>query len=572
MQSNPLLPVSNFKIVVVFFFLLGLKGFSQTDKVYFIPDSLKGKNYKELYSQHNFYRDKDDSIKTLFYAKMYLHKGKNEKDTIRIANGYSQMVSVKDENVSIKYADSIIALTEHIENKIYPSYAYMIKGMFYYRDGKYEESLNDYLTAKKYAIKNQNKQHNYYVNVGIADIKRIWGDYIGAINIYKSQLKESENYYDAYYSDLFSLSDCYRNLRELDSALFYSEKGIKESLIGENEYWYYAFVRQVGYTFYYKNNFNQALDSINKGSINNKSANNHLNTYYYKGNIFDKINNKSKALYHFKKADSIFDANPNDIVPEIRDIQEYFVKYYGKQKDAANQLKYINRLLRVDSIMDSYKKNLNETIKKEYDRPRLLAEKQTIIDSLEKDNKQSNYAIWGLIGLSLLILILTVRFYYLQRQYKTRFNTLIQDTTKENTLEKVERKVEIKEELEGISEHIITSVLNQLKTFEDEKQFLDKTITLANLSKRFNTNSSYLSKIVNHYNEKNFNSYLTDLRINYCIEQLQTNKGLRNYTIKAIAEEVGFKNSESFAKAFFKTTGIYPSYFLKQIEKQEKVA
>ena len=324
----------------------------------------------------------------------------------------------------------------------------------------------------------------------------------------------------------------------------------------------------MGYVSYLNNDFELALKNIIKGEVSDEVPNDYLNTHYYKGNIFKKLKEESKAFYHFKKADSVYNANPDDIVSEIRDIQEYFVKYYGKQKDAENQLKYINRLLYVDSIMDSYKKNLNETIKKEYDRPRLLKEKQNIIDVLEAENKQSNYAIWGLIGLSVLILTLTIRFYYLKRQYKTRFNTLIEEKTKDNTIE----KVEVGEELQGISEHIITSVLNQLKTFEDEAQFLDKTITLTNLAKRFNTNSSYLSKIVNHYNKKNFNSYVTELRINHCIETLQTNTTLRTYTIKAIAEEVGFKNSESFSKAFFKATGIYPSYFIKQIEKQDKVA
>ena len=38
----------------------------------------------------------------------------------------------------------------------------------------------------------------------------------------------------------------------------------------------------------------------------------------------------------------------------------------------------------------------------------------------------------------------------------------------------------------------------------------------------------------------------------------------------AIAQEVGFNNSESFSKAFYKKTGIYPSYFIKQLEKENK--
>ncbi len=553
--------------IVILLFLFGLKGFSQTDKVYFIPDSLKGKNYKELFEQENLFFAKREHAKALFYAKIYLHKAKNEKDTIRIANGYSQLgATFKEKRLGIKYSDSIILITKHLKNPIYPGFAYMTKGIFYFQIGEYKSSLNNYLKAQQYAIRNNNKRQYFYVSTGIADIKRIWGDYNEAITIYKSLLEEARKYNRAYLETLYYLSDCYRDLNKLDSALVYSQFGIKESLQINNKYWYLSFVKQTGYIFCEKRDFKIALDSLNKGGVNDENSNEYLNTYYYKGKIFSKLLKKSEAVLYFKKADSVYDANPDDIVPEIRDIQEYFVKYYGKKKDFENQLKYINRLLRVDSIMDSYKKNLNKTIDKAYDRPRLLAEKQTIIDGLEKDNKQSNYAIWGLIGLSLLILTLTVRFYYLQRQYKTRFNTLIQDTTKENTLE----KAEIKEALDGISEHIITSVLNQLKTFEDETQFLDKAITLANLSKRFNTNSSYLSKIVNHYNDKNFNSYLTELRINYCVEQLQTNKTLRTYTIKAIAEEVGFKNNESFSKAFFKTTGIYPSYFIKQIEKQEK--
>ncbi len=33
----------------------------------------------------------------------------------------------------------------------------------------------------------------------------------------------------------------------------------------------------------------------------------------------------------------------------------------------------------------------------------------------------------------------------------------------------------------------------------------------------------------------------------------------------AIAEEAGFNTAESFSKAFFKKTGIKPSYFIKEL-------
>ncbi|WP_159025502.1 AraC family transcriptional regulator [Aquimarina sp. Aq78] len=43
----------------------------------------------------------------------------------------------------------------------------------------------------------------------------------------------------------------------------------------------------------------------------------------------------------------------------------------------------------------------------------------------------------------------------------------------------------------------------------------------------------------------------------------------RKYTVQAIAQEIGFNNSEAFSKAFYKKTGIYPSYFIKKLEKQK---
>jgi len=41
------------------------------------------------------------------------------------------------------------------------------------------------------------------------------------------------------------------------------------------------------------------------------------------------------------------------------------------------------------------------------------------------------------------------------------------------------------------------------------------------------------------------------------------------YTIKALASESGFNTTEAFSKSFYKKTGIYPSYFIKELKKNE---
>ncbi|WP_299891514.1 helix-turn-helix domain-containing protein [uncultured Lacinutrix sp.] len=567
---NSLLNFCSILIVVLF----NLKGYSQAQKTYAIPDSLKDKTYKELYKQNNISAEKGDSIRRLFYAKMYLHKAKNENDTIRIAHGFSQHVQLSNHKTSIIYADSIITLTNSLNNYYYPGYGYMVKGISYYNLSYYNKALENYLIAQDYAINNNNGEHLSYITEGIGDIKLFWGNYNEALLHFKSQLNyliKNDNTYtnrQNYNTLIHKLANCHIQLKQLDSALFYTKKGYENSTLNKNDLWKYSFAKQAGYIAYYNNNFKNALDSINKGKVSDERANEFINTAYYKGKIYNKLKDSTKALYYFKKADSIYSAHPEEIIPEVRDVQEYFVKYYAKQKEVDSQLVYVERLLHVDSIVDSYKKELNETIIKEYDRPKLLAEKQNIINSLERKKTRLRLYIISLITGLFVLLGFTIRFYYKKNLYKKRFRNFI------STNSEIEKKEDLiitpKNPLQGVSQDVIEAILKQLEVFENENNYLDNSITLGNLAKALNTNSSYLSKIINHYKQKNFNAYLTDLRIDYCIATLKTNKTIRSYTIKAIAEQVGFKNSESFSKAFYKKTGIYPSFFIKQIDKQDK--
>ncbi len=118
----------------------------------------------------------------------------------------------------------------------------------------------------------------------------------------------------------------------------------------------------------------------------------------------------------------------------------------------------------------------------------------------------------------------------------------------------------------GISETILTRVLQKLESFELAHGYLDKELTLNSLAKSFGTNHSYLSKIIHLTKDKSFKSYLNDLRIEFAYEDLQQNTHRRKYTIEAIAYENGFRSAESFSKKFKARYQIYPSKFLKTLE------
>ena len=101
----------NKKIILLVFFTSIQWVNSQNSQLFHIPDSLKTKTYKELFKGLN--DSYNDTLKEKIYAKAYLHKAKNENDTIKIANGYSQMASITPIEFALNYSDSIISITKN---------------------------------------------------------------------------------------------------------------------------------------------------------------------------------------------------------------------------------------------------------------------------------------------------------------------------------------------------------------------------------------------------------------------------------------------------------------------------
>ncbi len=181
--------------------------------------------------------------------------------------------------------------------------------------------------------------------------------------------------------------------------------------------------------------------------------------------------------------------------------------------------------------------------------------------SREKKNKLIIYLISSLLLLSIGVLIIQYRKRKLDQR---RFERIINGMESTKIFSKINSDNNI-----NIPLDIMESILSHLDNFEKNHEFISNKVSLNYLSKKLNTNSNYLSKIINHSKKSSFTNYIYNLRINYAIDQMQKNPLFKKYTIKAIAQEVGFNNAETFSKAFYKSTGIKPSYFMKELEKLE---
>ena len=353
----------------------------------------------------------------------------------------------------------------------------------------------------------------------------------------------------------------YLRINEPDSALFYIREGIKKSLKAKDSFNYYTFVNDAGVAYYLKGKYKIALDSINKSSpYHFISLDEKLNYYFYKLKLAEALKNNDTLFFYFQKLDSIYIQNKKPI-RELPEAYESIINYYKRNNDLENQLKYTNRLLEIDSIIEADLNFLDIEITKNYDIPLIVSEKENLISQLKNEKRTTNLGLG--IAVSIGILLGGGFFYYYRKQrfYKRRFEEIL--STKPSSKSQIPNSRSLK----GISKEVIEQIQKGLNHFENKKEFLDSSITLNSLSKTLNTNSNYLSKVINFNKQKNFSNYLNDLRIEYAIEQLKNNPQFRKYSVKGMAQEVGFNSAESFSKAFYKRSGLYPSYFLKQLEK-----
>lgn len=542
---------------------------------------LKKMSYDEL-NQIYFTLNNKDLLNKI--AKQFVYKAKIEKSNINIARGYylySLVDRIKQKEKSIKYLDSVIKYSFNLNDKFYPVAAYTEKAYLLSQLSKFKETIEVYLVAEKYA-KQRNDLDNYYlVRQKIGFFKsEVLGEIDEAIELYL----ECKNYYqqrdyrNSYYGYnyqriLFSLADAHKTIKNIDSSSYYNRLGYLEANLSKEEHNKFLFVLNEGANQVENKNFDIALDSIKTAFPKMTEFNdtgNILASYYYFGRCYEGMKNSELAIKYYKKVDSIYN-EVNHITPEFVSGYRYLISYYKNTGEKSKQLKYLTTFMKIDSTLNKGYKNWNKLLKDKYDFPHLIEDKENLIFELKNEKKNHFFIITSLILLVSVILFFAVRQFQLKKSYKVRFENLI----KNNSDEKIENTIEIlksnNSENIGIAEEIIESIMKQLNQFEKNKGFLNSSITLQNLAQDFNTNSKYLSIIINAKKEKTFIQYINDLKVDNIIYELKNDSNLRKYTINAIAEEAGFNTAESFSKAFFKRTGIKPSYFIKELKQNKEL-
>ena len=479
---------------------------------------------------------------TEFETLLAFAKAHNNKELIVRAYvlGANVKLLVPEANQSLKYLNLALPISEEMEDKVWRELILSHISMLLQLTGDFEAAID----IRKKCI-------NHFENKLID-------------SVYTEKIKNK-----TIISNYYLITDSYIKLEDGDSAKYYLNhiKQISDAL-ADSCYKRFYYLGQAEVDFFEKNflsakiNFNKSLEFCPPDY-----------------GLFD-----LRMAYRFGKVEhglKNYEATKNILIQglvdyEVEASEEGFMDdYYKLIADACKETgdyeqanlyfeKYINSKAEFNKIKGDISLAVRQ---KEIDDFQLELSELKIDKAIQK-----NYLLYLFLGASISILILLfflLRFYKIRKRNEVKFQDLLNQLN-EKDLTNIEvlssdEKILVEKSNGDISTEITKLILDGLNRLEEKKYFLSQDCNSYNVAKKIKTNTSYLSKVINIHFEKNFNSYINELRINYAIINLKDDPKFRSFSIQSIAEDLGYKSADSFAKYFKIQTGLNPSFYIKQL-------
>ena len=136
-----------------------------------------------------------------------------------------------------------------------------------------------------------------------------------------------------------------------------------------------------------------------------------------------------------------------------------------------------------------------------------------------------------------------------------------QATTPYNIREKQEKNAAYRSLIRAeLADELYDKILNIIII---EKRYRDKNFSAKSLSEELNTNTRYISAVINSRFNTNFSCLINEYRIKEALHKMK-DKRYADMTIEEIGNEVGFANRQSFYASFYRIMGETPNSYRKR--------
>lgn len=508
------------------------------------------------------------------YTQILLEKSKFSNNTREVYNAYiqhSRIANIEGNYESaIQYSDSAMATANLLKDEVAKATAYLAKGNAIVYLGENKGALENYLKALDIGNKQDKIELKVRAKANIAKVKRRMEFFEEALEIYKNNAKLAEQY--NFKDQLIAINSymgiggTFLRLQQPDSTLYYAEIGLQKSLkINDDEGVSYFYI-DIGIAYFIKGDFKIAIEFLKKAEKITKGLNNQkrlTEIYYYIGKSYYELESYEKAIEFFKKVEAIVAAKNEKIAnsfnpPELIGTYRTLANSYEQLEQNDNYLAYTQKYIELNKHNKTQNieviKELYETVRKEND------------NLSSRTSKLENSLIYVIL---FAVFSVGLCIYFVYKLIKTRKQNKV---TFEELVSQIESKNSAKRKTNfTIEDKKVQAILERLDKLEQSLFFLNSNCTLQTLSKKVKTNTTYLSKIISTYKHKKFYEYINELRIEYVLKRLKEDSKFRKYSIKHIAEEIGYKSTNSFTKYFKAHTKLYPSYYIKNLEGNAKI-
>ena len=362
-----------------------------------------------------------------------------------------------------------------------------------------------------------------YLELGNLDLND--KNFKGANNNYKQSLQQfnlvknidRSNYH--YRRSLYNIGNSYKYLRQLDSAEIYLTKALAKKGNEETDLKYFI---------------NASLAEV----------------YSLRGEYKRSIDTLQAVL-----------KNPDfNIITLKTDVYLTLSRDYKYIGDNTNYTVYNEKHI---ALRDTVKSNELKAINTAFN-----VEQKDFSASIQESEKNNRWLIYSIIGV--IIISLSIIIYINQKKKRERL-------VYQSIIKKLKTQAEIlsaaDENIEEDTKSIYTvptlveeEILAGLQKFEEAEGYRNSKLTVSMLAVNLKTNPAYLSAVIKSQKDKNFNTYINELRIRYICNKIHTHKEYEKYKISYLAEDCGFTSHSAFSTVFKKVTGISPSAFLREEE------
>lgn len=495
-----------------------------------------------------------NSFDTVIYETMVNVAGKDVNKAIHIADSLYKVSTEPIHKVKSLMLLADLNLTIGKKNEAV-NYAFKAEQITS-DNGLYEWQARIYgFLSSHYRSLGLKEQSKIYLNKGLDVINKV--EDTGVINQYKGVAFQEQGLYEIENKE-------YKNaLENFKKAETYFKKVRNE---GVRCYQLALNHMQMGRAYMFLKDRKNALIHFKEGlkflsQLKNEAS--VLKGFIYEGmgRAFFEDNELKKALVYLKNALKIAEHSDNLNLKE--EVYYDMAIYYMEIGDKANY-KHYHKLYQ-ETMENSIRTNKNSS--------------EVIVNRLqERENELAQQQNLLLIGSGIMLVIL-IGLILLSRskrkkQYK-KFQKIIKNISEQAKTFEIVKEEELKPVIEISGKELMSAeveqqILKKLVRFEQGDKFTGRNITLSALSVLLDTNSKYLSHVINKHKKKDFNSYINELRIFYIIKKLESSPAYLNYKISYLAEECGFSSHSKFTAVFKTVTGMSPSSFMQFLAKDQK--